>query len=176
MLCSPLIRAKKTAELVAEKLGLDNLEVWEDLIERDLGELAGGSIDYLKQHPPCEVVEAGKITYWLYPENGESFEKLYDRAGKLLGKISKCFGRDSIGNLKLDSSNSLQNDASIYTDGNILLVAHGDIGKMLYENYYAVPWKEALTNFHFGNSEMIMLSPKLTVNQAKVIQAEQFNL
>jgi hypothetical protein len=54
-------------------------------------------------------------------------------------------------------------------------VTHGDIGKMIYAAYYNLDWKEILTMFHFGNSELLILSSDTSANEAHVIEIEQYN-
>jgi broad specificity phosphatase PhoE len=43
----------------------------------------------------------------------------------------------------------------------VLLVCHGDFGKMVYAAYYDEDWKSVLMDFHFGNSEVLVLSDRL---------------
>jgi hypothetical protein len=55
----------------------------------------------------------------------------------------------------------------------VLLVCHGDIGKMTYAAATGNRWLNTLTDFHFGNGELIELSPN---GKAHVIKLEQHNL
>ena len=62
-----------------------------------------------------------------------------------------------------------------HTSQNILAVTHGDIGKMIYAAYYQLSWQEVLTQFHFGNSELLQLSSVSSPGQAHVFLIEQYN-
>ncbi len=57
----------------------------------------------------------------------------------------------------------------------ILLVTHGDFGKMLYAAYYDIPWEDVLRQFHFGNSEVLLLSKDSSPGKAHVFETKQFN-
>ena len=63
-----------------------------------------------------------------------------------------------------------------HKDGNILLVTHGDFGKMLYCAYYNLDWKEVLKMFHFGNSDLLFMSPKSKAEDVYVFRSQQYNL
>lgn len=56
-----------------------------------------------------------------------------------------------------------------------LCVTHGDFGKMLYAAYYDLDWKDVLQQFHFGNSEILLLSEGSTSDQAHVFEIQQHN-
>ena len=58
------------------------------------------------------------------------------------------------------------------TSGRVLLVCHGDIGKMIYAAATGHDWRDVLRDFHFGNGELIELSPN---GNAHVIKLEQHN-
>ena len=62
-----------------------------------------------------------------------------------------------------------------YKDGNVLLVAHGDFGKMIYAAYYNLDWKSVLLMFHFGNSELLLLSEDSSPEEAHVFKFKQYN-
>jgi hypothetical protein len=46
---------------------------------------------------------------------------------------------------------------------------------MIYAAYYNVPWQDVLQQFHFGNSELILLSPDSPADDAHVFTIEQHN-
>jgi broad specificity phosphatase PhoE len=98
------------------------------------------------------ILKTSIITYFLEAEGSESFPELLERAGKAIDYIKKN-----------------------HKDGNILLVCHGDIGKMLYAAFYKVGWMDALKNFHFGNSEVVLLSENCRPEDAHIFKQEQFN-
>jgi len=59
--------------------------------------------------------------------------------------------------------------------GNILVVTHGDFGKMLYAAYYDLEWRDVVTGFHFGNSEALLLSPDIKAEDRHLFQMKQYN-
>jgi broad specificity phosphatase PhoE len=102
----------------------------------------------------CEpdVIKTETITYFLSPEGAETFPQLIERAKELLAEIQ-----------------------STISDGNVLLVTHGDIGKMIFAAYYGLDWQTVLTMFHFGNSELLLLSEDCKPEEAHLVRIEQFN-
>ena len=54
----------------------------------------------------------------------------------------------------------------------VLLVCHGDIGKMIYTAATGKDWRDVLIDFHFGNGELIEASGD---GEAHVIKLEQVN-
>jgi broad specificity phosphatase PhoE len=133
--CSPLVRASETAEIVAAICDLPAPRVLPELIERDFGEMTGKPIASIRELCGPHLIETPTVTYFLKPAGGEEFDDVLARA------------RTTISHM-LDRH-----------DGqNILLVCHGDMGKMLAAAYFGIPWAEALVFFHLGNSELIELS------------------
>ena len=61
-------------------------------------------------------------------------------------------------------------------EGTILLVTHGDFGKMLYAAFYQLAWEEVLRGFHFGNSEVLLLAADTAAADAHVFKVRQHNL
>jgi broad specificity phosphatase PhoE len=78
IIASPYLRARQTAEIIAEPLGLP-VEVVDDLHERDLGALKGESYDVLRalrRNDPAFDRSQG----WLWkPEGGESYDDVRRR-------------------------------------------------------------------------------------------------
>ena len=62
-----------------------------------------------------------------------------------------------------------------HNDQNILLVTHGDLGKMLYAEYYNIDWREVLESFHFGNSELLLLAPDSPAENTHIFNIDQYN-
>ena len=62
-----------------------------------------------------------------------------------------------------------------HLDESILLVTHGDFGKMLYTVYYCLNWIDILTKFHFGNCELLLLTEDADPNIPHVVRIEQQN-
>jgi len=149
---SPLIRAKETAELVSLIAQTPKPEAIENLMERDFGIMTGQPIASIKEKCAPDILQAEVITYFLSPEGAETFPDLIERGKRLISHIQEK-----------------------YQSGNILLVTHGDMGKMIYAAYYNLPWKDVLLQFHFGNSELLLLSPNSAASDAHVFKQAQFN-
>lgn len=131
---SPLDRAYNTAEAIADILNLEKPQKLDLLIERDFGIMTGVSRDKILEMCSPNILKAEVVTYFLSPEGAETFPQLIDRAKKLF--------------TWLEENNTAEN---------ILLVTHGDIGKMIYAAFYNEDWKDILLKFHFGNSEVLLL-------------------
>lgn len=104
--------------------------------------------------PLCypDIIQTDTITYILSPKNGDTFPDLIIRANQLIKKLDSTFQNHKI-----------------------LLVTHGDFGKMIYTAYYRLNWQDVLKQFHFGNSEMLILSPETESKNSKLISIEQYN-
>ena len=98
------------------------------------------------------IIKSDPIVYFLSPEGSETFPKLLYRAEKILDWIKE--------------HNHYQN---------ILLVTHGDIGKMIYAKFYDLDWKEILTQFHFGNSEVLLLDKNSKPEDRHLHKVKQHN-
>ncbi len=79
VITSPLIRAKRTAEIIAESIGLPQIIVEEGLIERDFGVLAGRTYDSKKYFDTFGI-----------EEGIENWEELHNR---LIGCIKRLAER-----------------------------------------------------------------------------------
>lgn len=152
VLCSPLKRAQRTAEIISDINNLPKPQVNEQLIERNFGVMTGIEISRIEELCAPSILRTETINYFLSPEGAETFPNLIERAGKLLDELHET-----------------------YKDGSILLVTHGDIGKMLYANYYNLNWKDVLAQFHFGNSELILLSEDSEPFEARIFTMPQHN-
>lgn len=149
---SPLQRAFKTSEIIAETLGNDPPIKEELLIERDFGIMTGKPISSIIEMCSPEIFETDHINYFLSPEGAETFPDLINRGKKLLDKLD-----------------------SEYEGKSILLVTHGDIGKMIYCSYYDLDWKKVLEAFHFGNSELLLMSGDSSAEEAHVFKIKQYH-
>ena len=149
---SPLKRAYNTAKKISEALGMGDPEIMEDLIERDFGIMTGELIKNVEKMCAPDIIKAEIIIYFLSPSGAETFPTLKERGARLLERVSK------------------ENET-----GNILLVCHGDIGKMIYAAYYNLDWKKVLTKFHFGNSELLILSKNSQPEDSHVFSSKQYN-
>ena len=152
ILSSPLSRALVTAEIISEANNLPQPRAMPELIERDFGIMTGKSQSSIEDLCGPDIIKTETITYFLSPEGAETFPDLLERAKRLLHRIEHE-----------------------YKDGSILLVTHGDFGKMIYAQYYGLDWKDVLTLFHFGNSELLLLSSDSEAGEAHVFTILQHN-
>lgn len=145
---SPLKRAYETAEIVSDELGMNEKPtVVKDLIERDFGAMTGKPQADVKALCAPDILETDTITYFLNPEGAETFPELVERGNKVLEQVREA-----------------------QPEGNALLVCHGDIGKMIYAAATGKPWQDVLRDFHFGNGELIEVSPNDEVHRVKLPQ------
>jgi len=132
---SPLQRVYKTAEIITKELNTVKPEIMPELIERDFGIMTGKNVSEIEKMCAPDIIKSGPIIYFLSPDDAETFPQLLERAKIVLEIIRNK-----------------------YSDGNILLVTSGDIGKMIYAAYYNLDWKAVLQEFYFGNTDMLILS------------------
>ncbi len=149
---SPLKRALETAEIISKTLGASKPVIEPLLIERNFGVMTGQKVADIEKMCSPDILRAEIITYFLKVKNGETFPEVLSRAKVLLDKIK------------------IQ-----HKDGSVLLVTHGDIGKMIYASYYNLDWQNVLLQFHFGNGELILLSPDSPAGDAHVFRVLQYN-
>jgi len=150
---SPLQRTIKTAETITSINNLPLPKKLDLLIERNFGIMTGKSHDQIKELCSPNILETDTVTYFLSPEGAETFPQLIERGKKILEFIKNT-----------------------HQDGNVLLVTHGDIGKMIYCVYYNLNWQDVLKMFHFGNSDLILMSPDSKPNDVHVFKIKQHNL
>ena len=153
VLSSPLDRAFETATIISAVNGFPEPQVIPDLIERDFGAMTGVEQSRIEELCSPYIIKTGTVTYFLSPDGAETFPDLKERAAKLLDKLATQYHNHS----------------------NILLVSHGDFGKMIYAQYYNLDWQDVLTQFHFGNSELILLSSDSPADEAHVFEIAQHN-
>jgi len=150
---SPLQRAYKTAEIITDTLGIDKPEILQELVERDFGIMTGQPQNKIKEMCSPDIFQTDTICYFLNPGGAETFPQLIERAKKLLVTLK-----------------------AKHKDENILLVTHGDFGKMIYTAYYNLDWMNVLKMFHFGNSELLELSEESGPDETHVFKIQQHNL
>lgn len=146
---SPLSRAYETAEIASKVAGLPHPEVLDLLIERDFGVMSGVEVSRIEELCAPDIIKTDTITYMLNPEGVETFPQLVDRGHKIIDEIR-----------------------ARHVGGRVLLICHGDIGKMTYAVATGRHWKDVLLEFHFGNGELIDISG---VGDVQKIKLEQFN-
>lgn len=144
---SPLSRALETAQIVSRIADLPEPIVHDDLIERDFGVMTGQPSDRIEELCSPDIIKADIITYFLSPEGAETFPDLIVRGQKVLDNIR-----------------------ARHTDGRILLVCHGDIGKMIYVAATGKEWRDVLIDFHFGNGDLIDVSGNGEAHKVKLVQ------
>lgn len=149
---SPLLRAYTTAEIITDRLQLTKPQVLKGLIERDFGIMTGKPASSIVELCSPDILQTDTITYFLFPEGAESFPQLMERSEKLISYLNEN-----------------------HKEGSILLVTHGDIGKMIYASYYNLDWKVVLTSFHFGNAEILLLSEESSSEDPYVFKQTQYN-
>lgn len=149
---SPLQRAFVTAEMIAGAIGGPIPQMLPDLIERDFGVMSGLLQAEIEARCAPDILKTNTITYFLSPEGAETFPQLLERATRVLKEV-----------------------ASMHADGSILLVTHGDLGKMIYAAYYQLEWLDVLQKFHFGNSELLELSATSSPEETHVFTITQHN-
>lgn len=149
---SPLKRALETAQIISEITHSDAPQKEQLLIERDFGIMTGEKVADIEKMCAPNIIKTEIITYFIDANGAESFPDLMRRAKVLLEKI-------------YDKHKS----------GNILLVTHGDIGKMIYAEYYNLDWKSVLLKFHFGNCDLLLLSKNSPADESHVFRIQQHN-
>jgi broad specificity phosphatase PhoE len=149
---SPLQRAYRTAEIVTETLGIAKPEKVNLLIERDFGVMTGKLVADIEPMCGPDIIKCNPVIYFLSPQEGETFPQLFARGQEIV----KYF-------------------QGLQLDENILLVAHGDIGKMIYAAFYQLEWESVLKEFHLGNSEMVLLDRQSRPEDRFVFTTTQYN-
>jgi broad specificity phosphatase PhoE len=149
---SPLARAHKTAETISRSLAMPPPNVLDDLVEHDFGIMTGKPVRDIEKLCAPNIIKADPVVYFLSPEGAETYPDLLERGKKIIAWVKDR-----------------------HPDGNVLLVTHGTIGKMIYAAYYSLDWQQALTLFHFGNAELILLSEDSPAGTAHVFKTEQYN-
>jgi probable phosphoglycerate mutase len=149
---SPLQRAFNTANVICDFIDLSPPEKLDILIERNFGAMSGQHTRDVEKLCAPDIYKTDTITYFLSPEGAETFPDLLIRAKKLLSFIEEN-----------------------HNDETVLLVSHGDFGKMIYAAFYDLDWKDTLSQFHFGNSEMLLLSKNMLPENSKVFSTTQYN-
>ncbi len=145
--CSPLKRTFKTAQIITETNNSPDPIVMEELIERDFGIMTGRNRSEILDLCAPKVLQSEDINYFLEPEGAETFPQLLERGRRVVKEI-----RDK------------------HDQGNILLVTHGDMGKMIYAAFYDLDWQDVLLGFHFGNADLLLLSEESLANEAHVFK------
>ena len=149
---SPLKRTFETAKIISKTTDSPSPQKEDLLIERDFGIMTGKKTSDIEQMCSPDIIKTETITYFLNPEGAETFPQLLERADKILNFVK-----------------------AKHSDGSILLVTSGDVGKMIYAKYYNLDWKTILKQFHFGNCDLLLLSEDSPATDSHVFRIEQHN-
>ncbi|KAH9584298.1 Histidine phosphatase superfamily [Trypanosoma melophagium] len=133
ILTSPLRRADETARVIGATLGV-SVTIDNELVERDFGILTGKPISEIITYAGDDVLQGDKVLYFLSVKNAEKFDDCYKRAENILKRVDADFAGK-----------------------NVLLVCHGDIGKMLQAVRKNISWVEGLKLPYFANTEVVKL-------------------
>ncbi|HWY79585.1 MAG TPA: histidine phosphatase family protein [Candidatus Sulfotelmatobacter sp.] len=136
---SPLKRAFETAQIIAHKLGIKEVIPNNDMLERDFGILTGKPIADIPKYA-TNILPTNRVNYFLEAEGAEDFPTLYKRGEKVLEDIRKK-----------------------HPDEIVLVVAHGDIGKMICAVYHKWNWEEGLKKPYFDNTSILELTIKTDI-------------
>jgi broad specificity phosphatase PhoE len=144
---SPLLRALETARVISSVTGAPKPIVYGRLIERDFGILTGKAADRIEELCKPNIIKTDTITYFLSASGAETFPQLVKRGQEILD-----FVRNN------------------HKSGKVLLVCHGDIGKMIYCAATGKAWEDVLIDFHFGNGDLIDVSGIGEAHKVKLVQ------
>lgn len=134
---SPLVRAYRSAEIVADVTNGPAPVTWESLRERAYGVMEGKPWQDIEKLPKGNVLRTETAVHILDARGAETFPQLEVRAQIVLGNVGLR-----------------------HQWGDILLACHGTLGRMLYSAYYELNWKQALGQLRMGNAEVVELSTK----------------
>ncbi len=115
--CSTLIRAKRSADIIGEKLGLSAMPI-HDLRERSFGQWEGMSFDEIKDAYPKEFNQWAGNPLRYSPPGGESTLDVKKRVIPALRSILKS-----------------------HASGNIIIAAHGGVNRIILCHLAGIPLK-----------------------------------
>jgi len=131
---SPLKRSLDTARIIAGRLGIEDMKIDDNLMERDFGILSGKPYAETGKYA-TGVIRVGPVEYFLHAEGAEEFPALLLRAREVLAEVREK-----------------------HADDNVLLVTHSDLGKMIRAAYYGWTWEEGLRDSIFSNTDVFELT------------------
>jgi broad specificity phosphatase PhoE len=114
-----------------------------NLTERDLGIMSGAHEADIEELCAPDIIKSRTTAYFLHAKGAESFPELLARVRTVLDII--------------------RHD---HSDGNVLIVSHGDVCKMLFAAYYELEWQPVISMFHFDSAQLIELSPEADASTA----------
>jgi alpha-ribazole phosphatase/probable phosphoglycerate mutase len=135
--CSPLIRALKSAEIVAEPHGLKPIEI-PDLRERSFGIWEGMSFNEIKDKYPEEFEAWAGNPLKYSPMGGESTLEVRDRVIIALNKILNDHNsQGTVPDLRTKQSGVVESGLSPAI--NIAIVAHGGVNRIILCHIMGIP-------------------------------------
>jgi len=88
VISSPLERSLRTAEIIADKVGVSRVEIWEELIEVNFGEWEGLTVNEIKNRFGADIFNKWRNDQLdVSVPGGEITDDLYMRASKAAEKI-----------------------------------------------------------------------------------------
>lgn len=136
---SPLKRTLETASIIARMLDLPKPIKEKLLIEREFGILTGKPVKEIPKYSK-KILATDRVNYFLEAKDAETFPKLYKRAKLVLQKIK-----------------------NLEPNKNVLLVTHGDLGKMIRAAFHNWTWKKGLQQPYFDNTGILVLTKKMDI-------------
>ncbi len=120
IISSPLQRARTTAQIICNELNIDpqSIELDPRLSEIDVGSWSGLTYDEIQTRWPKIIREANKYDWYFRSPDGESFEDLEKRLSEWLFEMR--------------------------TAGELIIVMHGIVSRVLRGLYAKLPTEEAL--------------------------------
>jgi len=106
VIASPLVRAKKTAEIIAETVGVNKVLIEEDLIERDFDKISG-----LTPQERKAFLDSGQVYY------KEPWDVILDRMMRCIKKCTEKFYDEDI--ILVSHGASIRAVLDEFTDGKI---------------------------------------------------------
>jgi broad specificity phosphatase PhoE len=142
---SPLLRARETALLIAERLKVQ-VEVWEELKEIDFGEWEGLTYEEIREKYGDLINKWMENTSEFSIPGGDSWEKISERARRFLKKVQERKEKIALavshgGLIKAVFALVLHMDPPDFTSfliGNGSLSAIGFHGRGVYRNTHAI--------------------------------------
>lgn len=144
---SPLERAVQATDVLSQTITLPQPSLALDLQERELGVMTGKPVTSIEQLCAPALLKNGHAVYFLTAEGAEAFPDLMERGRQVLDVVR----RD-------------------HPDGNVLLMTHGAVGKIIYAAYYKLDWQSVMENFHFGKADLLLLGDGLPPEKAQVFR------
>ena len=130
---SPLQRARQTASIISERLGIAEVHVESDLIERDYGVLTGRSPADIPAYASNMFV-LNDFRYVIDSPGVEDYTHLWTRAGHALRRIQNR-----------------------HIGEGVLIVAHNEVIKMMRANFFGKSWEDELRLPPVDNCELVAL-------------------